>query len=37
MKYKIAVLLGALIFAGTILPQRAEALRIDIAIRDRPY
>ena len=38
MKYKLAVLLGAIICAGGVmLPKTAEAFRIDIAIGDRPY
>jgi hypothetical protein len=37
MKYKVAVLLGALVCAGAMVPKSAEALRIDIAIGDRPY
>jgi hypothetical protein len=37
MKYKIALLLAALSCAGAMLPKSAEALRIDIAIGDRPY
>ena len=37
MKYKLAVLLAALAFAGAMTPKSADALRIDIAIGDRPY
>ena len=37
MKYKIAVLLAALVCAGAMVPKSAEALTIDIAIGDRPY
>jgi hypothetical protein len=37
MKYKLAVLLAALVCAGATIPSTAEALRIDIAIGDRPY
>jgi len=38
MKYKLAVLLGAILCAGGVMvPKTAEALRIDIAIGDRPY
>jgi len=37
MKYKLAILLAALVFAGAMTPKNAEAFRIDIAIGDRPY
>lgn len=38
MKYKLAVLLGAIMCAGGVMvPKTAEALRINIHINDRPY
>jgi len=37
MKYKLAVLLAALVCAGAMMPKTAEALRINVSIGDRPY
>ena len=38
MKYKLAVLLAALICAGGVMfPKTAEAIRFNIEIGDRPY
>jgi hypothetical protein len=37
MKYKLAVLLAALMCAGAMIPRSAEALRINVSIGDRPY
>ncbi|MEY2520941.1 MAG: hypothetical protein QOG51_877 [Verrucomicrobiota bacterium] len=37
MKYKLAVLLAALVCTGAMIPKTAEALRINISIGDRPY
>jgi len=37
MKYKLAVLLAALLFAGALIPTTASAARLIISIGDRPY
>ena len=37
MKFKIAVLLAALVCAGAMVPKSAEAFRINIHVNDRPY
>lgn len=37
MKYKLAVLLAALLGAGTMVPSTAEAIRFNIEIGDRGY
>jgi hypothetical protein len=37
MKYKLALLLGVLLCAGTIAPMPAKAASISIEIGDRPH
>ena len=37
MKYKLAVLLAALLCAGAIVPKTAEAISLNIEIGDRGY
>jgi hypothetical protein len=37
MKYKLAVLLGAILCVGAIAPTPAEAIGFSISIGDRPY
>jgi hypothetical protein len=37
MKYKLAILLAALVFAGAMTPKSADAFTVEIAIGDRPY
>jgi hypothetical protein len=37
MKYKLAVLLAALICAGALTPMTSDAASISISVGDRPY
>jgi hypothetical protein len=37
MKYKLAILLGALLCAGAVVPTSAQAIGVSIYVGDRPH